>query len=156
ARGRVMTFVDSPSIQLRRSVGIYPQFQINMDNPIDRLRFHLRHYKSNFYSVRRTSQIRLNLNKILSLNVGRGLQERLVPVLDLIDGKGAVFPELFMFRQRGQSLVDERGKVTILDKGLKGYDYAKELTKNEGEYFRFIEDEIRLRLSDEKEGEVNK
>lgn len=146
ARGTILTFLDTPQVDLRTSMDLYPQWQIDMEHPIDRLTYHLRHYKSNFYSVRRTQNAKGNLERIYGMDLGRGLHERLVPVLDLLDGKGAVFPDLFMFRQKGQSLTDERGRNTTADKRLRGRSYAEELTRNSETYSRFIETEVRDRL----------
>lgn len=146
ARGRMLTFLNSPLVGLKRSLRNYPQWQIAMDHPIDRLKFHLNHYISNFYSVRRTGPAKRNLERVMSMDIGSGLQERLLPFLDLLDGKGAVFPELFMFRQKGQTLVDESGNITFWDKRLSGNAYAAELTRNAAAYLGFIKDEVRSRI----------
>lgn len=138
-RGAIVTFLDSSDVGLKQSIREYPQYQIDMDSPFDRLAYHLKHYKSNFYSVRRTLNVRDNFRAIFKMDLGRGLYERLIPILDLLDGKGAVFPELFMARQKGQSLRDEQGNNTTGDRKLHGKEYALELTRNSSIYLEFIE-----------------
>lgn len=147
ARGKMLTFLDSPGLSLKRSLRRYPQFQIAMEAPMERLHYHLKHYISNFYSVRRTEATRRNLGRIYALDIGSGLQERLLTVLDLLDGKGAVLPDIFMFRQKGQTFVDESGNVTFWDKGLKGSAYAAELARNATTYLDFIRNEVRTRVA---------
>ncbi len=152
ARGRMVTFIDSASIALKGSVRIYPQREVLMEDPIDRIRYHLKYYKSNFYSVKRTRSIARNLQRALTLDIGQGLQERLVPILDLLDGKGALLNGLFMGRQIGQSMVDQEGRRTLPGKRLSGKDYAVDRTRNADIYIRFVENEVRARYSANEKG----
>ena len=74
--------------------------------------------------------------------------ERLCPIFDLIDGKGAVIDELFMLRQKGQSCLDESGNITLDDKHLHGREYAEALTYNSDLYYKSIRDKLVGRCDD--------
>ena len=154
ARGRMVTFVDSAERDLRSSLRAYDQRDISMGDPIDRIRYHLQHYRSNFYSVRRTKSIVRNLAIALKLDAGVGLQERLIPILDLLDGKGALLDGLFMGRQIGQSMLDERGARTVPGKRLEGSAYAESLTRNSEDYLNLIAREVRARCPEVPENRI--
>jgi glycosyltransferase domain-containing protein len=146
ARGRMFTYIETSAMGLKRSLRIYPQWEIAMESPLARISYHLNHYISNFYSMRRLDKVGPNFERVLAMDIGSGLQERLIPVLDLLDGKGALFRDFFMFRQKGQTFVDESGNLTFWDRGLKGSAYAAELTRNADVYLNFIKDEVRSRV----------
>jgi hypothetical protein len=134
-------------MRLEDSIRAYDQREIGMEDPLDRIRYHLKNYRSNFYSVKRTSSTIRNLERALKPDMGSGLKERMVPILDLLDGKGALLDGLFMGRQIGQSMVDERGCRTLPDRQLEGREYALSLTRNADVYLDLIEREVRARCA---------
>lgn len=147
AHGRILTFRERNSVDNPvESVREYPQIANEVD-VFHRLVAHFSNYTNNFYSVHRTDLLLCNIGTANSLDIGRGLRERLLAVLDVSQGKRKMIPDLFMVRQKGITGVDEYGKRTLSD-NPQDADYFESLSKGYGDYNNFL----RMLVSDKLDG----
>jgi len=113
AHGRILTFWKDEAGE-RINLKEYLQMS-NEEELIERLLKHYDCYRNNFYSVHRTSYFLCNIQKVTSLDIGRGLREKALAALDICQGKRKMFGELFLLRQKGHTGVDEKGARTLPD-----------------------------------------
>lgn len=113
AHGRIVTFWKDKA---GGKINLQEYLQMsNEEELIERLLKHYDRYLNNFYSVHRTSYFLSNIQKVTSLDMGRGLREKALAALDICQGKRKMFGELFLLRQKGHTGVDEKGARTLPD-----------------------------------------
>jgi glycosyltransferase domain-containing protein len=146
SHGRILTFWERSSasapIRLLKS---YPQ-HANEAEILPRMKAHFSRYANNFYSVRRTEQFRRNFRRVSELNIGRGLQERMLAALDIVDGKRKMVDSLLILRQKGLTGVDENGRRTLNDDPAE-QDYFDKISFGYDEYLNVLRGILQNQLS---------
>lgn len=113
AHGRILSFGVSNSGE---AMNVEEYAQISNEGELEeRLILHFRQYCNNYYSVHRTGLFLSIIQKVLSVEMGRGLQERALAALDVCYGKRKMFDQIFLLRQKGHTGVDENGGRTLPD-----------------------------------------
>lgn len=113
AHGRILSFGMRNS---ETALNIEEYAQIGNEGGLEvRLVTHFRKYCNNYYSVHRTDLFLSIIQKVLSVEMGRGLQERALAALDVCYGKRRMFDQIFLLRQKGHTGVDEKGNRTLPD-----------------------------------------
>ena len=149
AHGRIYQFEPRPIKILPFYLSVYPQFGYVDDDPVERLSKHFHHYSTTWYAVHKTKSLLCNLKKINSMDIGFALKERVFSAFDLIEGKRKMFNEVFMFRQKGNTLVDEEGNYTLGETMPIGGEFVDEIKAG----YSIYEDAIISYLS-EKSSEI--
>lgn len=126
ASGKIFTFRINKDNKMH-GIQKYNQTSNEHDDKFARIVAHYKTYNNNFYNVHKTDKFRENLISSLTLDIGRGLKERLCAAICLAQGKRKVIPKAFLFRQKNRTGYDENGK-RILDDNPYDQNYIHKVT----------------------------
>ncbi len=142
SHGKIIQFECNKFNLLPFTYRYYPQREYYSDSAYDRLINHFKMYTTSWYSVHRRDNLLKNMKYINSLSIGFALKERLFSALDLLDGKRKMFNDIFMIRQKGNTLFDEDGVGTLPECKKKGDEFVNEIRRGYSEYEQIIRNKI--------------